>query len=1385
MSHQQVDHQPNSPRPRYLSLRLKMLIEFGLLFASALALVVITTMFGIPFIGYAGSYGEEQSQATRNLSLVADLKKERLLFWLDERNEDIAQMSQNLAAEASCIQQLCDLARKGIEGGETGDQLRSDLLNDGGSQILTHWLNIAFKVHKAYRKIQIADSRTGFILASTDNSDVGSRVAGRQSIAGTGAVSDETKATVERLPSDGNTYLIMSRVIGDGSSLNDRHAIVLLYVDTDSFIKPMLYMGEALGETGDVVLVNQDARILMSLRYPLPDGTIAKVLDYQIKSKPASLASQGQEGVITDEDYRGVPVLAAYRHIKVGKNFVWGMVVKRDRSEIFAPLWRTVFYSSLIGVLALIVVGLLAILVARRISQPVETLIRVAQGVQGGNLASRAEIRDSDELGTLAATFNSMIERIQNWHGELEKEVKERTARLNELNIELTEEIAQRTRAEESLKNTNRRLQTLSDCNQAVVRAKEESSLLHEICRIIVEVGGYPAACVGFAQDDEFKTVHRVSGWGFVEQDADKTNLSGAYNGLWRDPMETAVRTGNTSILRSAVSDPLTNRRWEAVAKHGIGSVISIPLRIGEEYIGAITIASRESDAFEQGEVRLLEELAGDLAYGIEMLRTRAARRKAEESVVRAGQEWERTFNAISDSIMVLDNQQRILRANKAAVNTLGMTEGAVIGKFCFELVHGEKEPPAFCPHLMLMADGEDHSAEVVEPHLGGIYDVQVSPLIDKDGQVIGSVHITRDITNRKESEEALMESEARYRAVFENAGIGIDMLDREGNFLAANTALLNMLGYTEENFPGLTLPDIIHPEDLEACQRDLEAFKSGEFDSYRRERRYVKKDGSVVWTDLSVSAVRDVLGKHKVTVGVITDITERKRVETWLKESEERLRLIIDSAPIGIVIIQENKYIYANPRFVEMFGYETAEEVLGLPVQSIHVSDTEELIYQTVADKDTSPRIISHYEATGLSKRGKRINAAAWVTQINYFHSKALLAFVMDVTESKSLKEQLLQAQKMEAVGNLAGGVAHDFNNLLTVVQGYSELLLSDENVKDIHRADLEKINYAAKSGADLVRRLLMFSRKSEMKPRPMSLNQQIIQTKSFLSRTIPKTINVELRLAKALPAIEADPVQIEQVLMNLAVNATDAMPDGGVLVIETQRVTLGQEYLPSHLGVKPGDYVLLSFSDTGEGIDEELLEHIFEPFFTTKSPGKGTGLGLAVVYGIVKQHGGHVTCKSQRGVGTTFKLYLPAMVTQTQADIQLLEELRIPRGTETILLVDDEQAVRDLGQRILTRAGYTVITAANGREALDLYIKERDKISLIILDLIMPEMDGHQCLDELLRIDQQAKIILSSGYAANGSSEKTSKASARGFVGKPYNMEQLLQTVRDVLDR
>ncbi|MGB6066194.1 MAG: PAS domain S-box protein [Desulfomonilaceae bacterium] len=755
--------------------------------------------------------------------------------------------------------------------------------------------------------------------------------------------------------------------------------------------------------------------------------------------------------------------------------------------------------------------------------------------------------------------------------------------------------------------------------------------------------------------------------------------------------------------------------------------------------------------------------------------------RQAEESLVKANEEWELTFNTVPDLVMVLDAQHRIMRANKAMASAFGTAEQALVGRLCFQLVHGRDEAPKFCPHAKLLGDGRPHTIEVCEASLGGTHEIRVSPLTDSEGRLIGSVHIVRDITARKRMEEALRQSEAMLKSVLRAAPVGISLVEKR-IIKWTNDFLCQMTGYSREELIGQSARMLYETEGEFERVGAVKYTEIGTNGTGTIETKWRRNDGTILDILLKCSAIDPQDPSGRTIVSASLDITDRKRAERALTESEERLRRIIDSSPIGINIVQDGRYVYVNPTFVQMFGYETADDMIGLPVETLYASESKKSVLKKFAGGIGESDRVSHYEAIGVTKAKKLVDVDGWVTSIDYSGKQAFLTFIIDVTESKSLRLQLLQSQKMEAIGTLTGGIAHDFNNILTIILGFSELLLVNKEKEQLEYADLQRILQAARKGADLIQRLLVFSRKAESNPRPLNLNHQVEQIKDMLARTIPKMIEIELRLADGLSATNADPTQIDQVLMNLGVNARDAMLVGGKLTIETTNVTLNEDYCRGHAGVNPGDYVLLSVSDTGHGMGEKTLQHIFEPFYTTKKTGKGTGLGLAVVYGIIKQHGGHITCDSQPGAGATFKVYLPTIPNEAISETPA-EKSTFFGGTGTILLVDDEESIRDLGKRILQQSGYTVLTASNGSEALDLYNEEKERISLTILDLIMPKMGGKECFRELLKVNPQVKVLMASGYTSGGTLKDATELGASGFVRKPYDIGQMLKTIREAL--
>jgi|GEM_PF-668674 len=648
----------------------------------------------------------------------------------------------------------------------------------------------------------------------------------------------------------------------------------------------------------------------------------------------------------------------------------------------------------------------------------------------------------------------------------------------------------------------------------------------------------------------------------------------------------------------------------------------------------------------------------------------------------------------------------------------------------------------------------------------------------DSSGRVIGTRAMFVDIAERKRVEQALTESEERFKAVFESHHAVMLIVDPEnGQIVDGSPGACAFYGYSREELTKRKISEINTLSAEEIFER-MQMAKS-------QQRRYFDfrhrlADGQV--RDVEVCTGPIVIGGRTFLFSVIHDVTDRKQAEEALRQSEERNRLLVEASPIGIGILLDHRLAYANPTLLRTFGFESPQEMVGQPVHNLIDEADRERLLPSGQDGLAAEEAPPYYEATGVRKNGERFDLTLWPRRIDYLGEPATLFFLADTSESKGLRSQLVQAQKMEAIGTLAGGIAHDFNNLLTVILGYSELMISEKDKSDPDYEDLRKVIHAAHTAGDMVRQILAFSRKAETRPRPINLNKPLEQLQKMLSRLIPKTVEIKINLDPHVPVVYADAAQLEQVIINLAVNARDAMPRGGALTITTQAAFLDDSYCRSQVGAKKGWNALVAVTDNGVGIDRASMDRIFEPFYTTKKPGEGTGLGLAMVYGIVQAHGGHITCQSQVGKGTTFKIYLPAHEAEAESDVATSQEFAI-FGTGTILLVDDEELVRALGKKILTKAGYTVITAADGQEAIEIYTSARDTISLVILDLIMPIMDGHQCLREILRIDPGAKVLIASGFTETGADQDATLAGAAGFVTKPFDLKVLLKAVRKAL--
>ncbi|MDP3480842.1 MAG: ATP-binding protein [Desulfoprunum sp.] len=523
--------------------------------------------------------------------------------------------------------------------------------------------------------------------------------------------------------------------------------------------------------------------------------------------------------------------------------------------------------------------------------------------------------------------------------------------------------------------------------------------------------------------------------------------------------------------------------------------------------------------------------------------------------------------------------------------------------------------------------------------------------------------------------------------------------------------------------------------------------------------------------------------------------LSRHTATEQELVVAEKKYRSIFDNALEGIYqTTLDGRFISANPFLAKVLGYETPEqlieEITDIGSQLyVNRANRDEMLHQLVQDGH-----VRSYESQFCRKDGTILWGSQSTRVVRDEAGKVLYieGMISDVTATKQamadlarLEAQLMQAQKMEALGNLAGGVAHDFNNLLQIIAGYTQLLLIEKDQQNHDYKYLFEVNQAASRASELIRRMLTFSRKVNVEMIQLNLNDVILESLHLLERTLPKMVSIQTVLAADLAIIPADPTQMEQVIMNLANNAVQAMEDSGSLTIETENFLVREKYINTYLELDPGDYVLMKVTDTGKGMDEATRQRIFEPFFTTKEPGKGTGLGLASVYGIVTGHSGKITCYSEPGIGTTFKIFLPVTTVRGRSIPSTKTPAELTGGNETILLVDDEEVILAIAGDILEKYGYRTRAVHSGEEALELYNKDIGAIDLIIMDLGMAGMGGRKCLAELLLINPALKVIIASGYGNYDIINDPAKYGAAAFLSKPYRLDILVATVRGVLDR
>jgi two-component system, cell cycle sensor histidine kinase and response regulator CckA len=758
-------------------------------------------------------------------------------------------------------------------------------------------------------------------------------------------------------------------------------------------------------------------------------------------------------------------------------------------------------------------------------------------------------------------------------------------------------------------------------------------------------------------------------------------------------------------------------------------------------------------------------------------------RKRAEEALRVSEERYRGILENMEEAYFEVDLKGDFMFFNSTAVTNLGYTNDEMKGMNFRKYVDLENADKVFEFFHKVYVTGEPIKGfdwEITKKN-GEKVAVESSVALrrDNEGRITGFKGVVRDISKRKKAEDALKASEERYRTIFESTATANIIVAEDTTILLANSNFEQLSGYTRQELEGkMSWTGFVVDDDRERMksyhyQRRLDGSIPSAY-----EFRIVNRKGEVRDLYMSVSMIPET----KDSVASIMDVTERIKTVQALKDSEERFRDLAELLPETVFEEDlEGRLTFVNRRGFDLFGFTVDDFKRGVSAFDVIAEEHHDTVRNNMK-KAFSGEKVGLKEYTARKSDGATFSTMIHTTPIiREGKPVGLRGFLIDITERKNLEEQLTRAQKMEAIGTLAGGIAHDFNNLLMGILGNVSLVLMNMDVNNPLHDRLKNIEEYVKRGSDLTKQLLGFALGGKYEVKPTDIGEFIRRSSDMFGRT-KKEIRIHRKAQETLWTVEVDRGQMEQVLLNLFVNAWQAMPSGGDLYLSAENVHL-KEAEVSPYDLNAGKYVKITVTDTGVGMDEATKARIFEPFFTTKERGRGTGLGLASVYGIVKNHGGIVHVESEKEVGTSFMIYLPASARAVENEKKAAEDMH--KGRETILLIDDEEMILDVGSQLLTGLGYAVMTAKGGKNGVEIFSENREKIDLVILDIIMPDIGGSETFDRLRDVYGEVKVLLSSGYSLDGQAKEIMEKGCKGFIQKPFTMEALSKRIREILEK
>jgi two-component system, cell cycle sensor histidine kinase and response regulator CckA len=756
----------------------------------------------------------------------------------------------------------------------------------------------------------------------------------------------------------------------------------------------------------------------------------------------------------------------------------------------------------------------------------------------------------------------------------------------------------------------------------------------------------------------------------------------------------------------------------------------------------------------------------------------------------------EMILSNISEGVIELTLGRRIIFANPVATSLMGISEEKLLGTKFPESIRGRDRESV--EMLLSKIEGGLERVNLDTPLLVNGRNISLKLLRVKKNGTFSIMVILNDVTAVIQAEAVIKKEhhaleQQRLTQIVDFLPDATMVIDTEGRVIAWNRAIEQMTGVKAEDMLGKG--DYEYAVPFYGERRPVLIDLVGQWDKEIEEKyRYVKKNengeslisetydpwvkpGGFLWNKASL--LYDNAGEVMGAIESIRDITEMKEYERALIESEEKYRLLVENATDAIFIAQDGMLKFGNRKAEKMTGY-SGEELAQIPIVDLIHPEDRNLVFEKHLKRLKGKEVPSSFIFRLLNRSGEVLTVELNAVVIKWEGRPATITFLKDITEQKKLEAQLQQVEKLEAIGTLAGGIAHDFNNLLMAIQGRASLAMMGKDVSHPDFEHFKGIEGHVESAVALTRQLLGFARGGKYEVKPTNLNELIKKENEMFGRT-RKEIAINGTYEKETWVVEVDRGQIEQVLLNLYVNAWQAMPGGGELYVETENVVLGEEYVKPFV-IEPGAYVKISVRDTGVGMDKEIREKIFDPFFTTKEIGRGTGLGLSSAYGIIKNHGGFINVYSEKGHGSIFNIYLPSSEKEVIDEKEHTGETLL--GRETVLFVDDEEMIVEVARELLERLGYRTLVAGSGREAVALYAANRERIDVVILDMIMPDMGGGETYNRIKEMNPEVKVLLSSGYSINGTASEIMNRGCNGFIQKPFKIKELSQKLREILD-